>query len=63
MSIRALSKAKSMALASANEQEQREKFRVLFVELASKSLDEQTEHFMKSFIFALGDDWKMVRHK
>ncbi|KAL9654632.1 hypothetical protein ABK040_006694 [Willaertia magna] len=31
-----------------------------FKELAEKSIDEQCEFFLKSFIFALGDDWPAV---
>jgi len=34
--------------------------KVDFVDLVAKSTDEQTEFFLKSFIFALGDDWKAV---
>ena len=60
MSVRTLSKAKAMAVQSASEAEKKDKFRVQFAELLEKSLDEQTEFFMKSFIFALGDDWKQV---
>ena len=60
MSVRTLSKAKAMAVQSASEAEKKDKFRAQFAELLDKSLDEQTEFFMKSFIFALGDDWKQV---
>jgi len=60
MSVRSLSKAKAMAVQSAGAVEQRDKFRDQFAELLEKSLDEQVEFFMKSFIFALGDDWKQV---
>jgi len=60
MSVRALSKAKAMAVNSANVAGNKEKFRAMFVELLDKPLDDQTEFFMKSFIFALGDDWKQV---
>jgi len=60
MSVRALSKAKAMAVNSAQSVENKEKFRVQLSELVEKSLDDQSEFFMKSFIFALGDDWKQV---
>ena len=38
------------------EKEQREQF----TELCKKPIEDQTEFFLKSFIFALGDDWKEV---
>jgi len=31
-----------------------------FAELCQKPSDDQMELFLKSFIFALGDDWKQV---
>jgi len=36
------------------------KIREQFIELCQKSSDDQLELFLKSFIFALGDDWKAV---
>jgi len=35
-------------------------YRAKFAELAEESLDKQAEFFLKSFIFALGEDWKSV---
>ena len=54
--VRVLSKAKAMAHASKVTVD----YRAKFSELANKPLEEQTSHFMKSFIFALGDQWKEV---
>ena len=54
--VRGLSKARLMRQNSENTL----KFREKFDELVAKSLDEQTEHFMKSFIFALGDNCREV---
>jgi len=39
-----------------SEKEQREQFEIL----CKKPIEDQTEFFLKSFIFALGDDWKEV---
>jgi len=60
MSVRTLSKAKAMAVESANKAGEKDKFREKFAELVASPLDDQTAFFMKSFIFALGDDWKQV---
>jgi hypothetical protein len=61
MSVRTLSRAKAMAVQSANTVSMRDKYKEMFNDLMDKELDDQTEFFMKSFIFALGDDWKQVR--
>lgn len=60
MSVRQVSKAKAMALNSSTAADRQEKFREKFSDLVSSSLDAQTELFIKSFIFALGDEWKQV---
>lgn len=36
------------------------KLALRFQDLVAKSIDEQCEFFLKSFIFALGDDWPEV---
>lgn len=38
----------------------KEEMKKAFAELCQKPLEEQQEFFLKSFIFALGDDWKEV---
>ena len=52
-----------MAMNSGNNEEQLQKFRDKFADLVVSPLDTQTEHFLKSFIFALGDNWKQVSWK
>jgi hypothetical protein len=32
------------------------------IDLLPQDVDQQAEFFLKSFIFALGDDWTKVRH-
>jgi hypothetical protein len=56
MSVRPLSKAKSLA----HESQKKMAYKDQFTTLTASSMDNQTEHFLKSFIFALGDEWKSV---
>jgi hypothetical protein len=54
--VRGVSKARLMR---ANSEKQMQ-YRTKFDELVNDTLDNQCAFFMKSFIFALGDNWKDV---
>jgi hypothetical protein len=63
--IRPLNKARLMAIQSAQKSENTntnttngKKYHDQFDQLVNSSNDEQLAHFLKSFIFALGDSWK-----